>query len=115
MLYFVDGEMHICKGDKKTIGGEQREEERIFTQQTISLPAQDQKLELYLYSDGFQDQFGGEKRKKFSPQQFRELLSQIHQESVHTQEYTLLHTITNWRNESQERQTDDMLVWGMRI
>jgi hypothetical protein len=68
-----------------------------------------------LYSDGFQDQFGGEHNKKFSPQRMRDLFKQIHTLQMAEQEYTLLHTITQWRNEGKERQTDDILVWGTRL
>ncbi|TAE10886.1 MAG: hypothetical protein EAZ95_14240 [Bacteroidetes bacterium] len=115
LVYFLQGEMQTIRGDKISIGGEQREQERIFTKNIINLPTNGEKLTFYLYSDGFQDQFGGANNKKFSPQRMRDLFQQIHTLPMAEQEYTLLHTITQWRNEGQERQTDDILVWGTRL
>jgi serine phosphatase RsbU (regulator of sigma subunit) len=115
LVYFVNNQMQIIKGDKKAIGGEQREEERIFTKNTISLPAHHEPFTFYLHTDGFPDQFGGIENKKFGIQRMRELLASIQGQSMSEQEYTLLHTITQWKNDGRERQTDDILVWGVKV
>jgi|GEM_PF-1450903 len=119
LIYFCQNEMHVVKGDKKPIGGEQREEERFFTKNTIALykTETNNHLEFYLYSDGYQDQFGGNgaETKKFSPQRFRNLLTEIHTKDMDTQEDILKQTIAVWRTEGRERQTDDILVWGVRL
>ena len=61
------------------IGGLQREKERRFTKQTIPL---EEGMQLYLFSDGFQDQFGGKDRQKYMRKNFKELLYKVHQSNM---------------------------------
>lgn len=75
-LYFVqNSEMKIIKGDKFSIGGHQRETERIFTKHQVKI---DSETMCYLFSDGFQNQFGGKQKRKFMTKNFCNLLFQIH-------------------------------------
>ncbi|HAS47642.1 MAG TPA: hypothetical protein DCS93_44605, partial [Microscillaceae bacterium] len=55
LIYFQEEEMHQVKGDLYSIGGEQREIERMFTNHTIDIS---RPTTFYLFSDGYQDQFG---------------------------------------------------------
>jgi serine phosphatase RsbU (regulator of sigma subunit)/Tfp pilus assembly protein PilF len=68
---------------------------------------------LYLYSDGYADQFGGPKNIKFLMQNFRELLLTVHHHSCHQQKDVLQFTIEEYKGEN--KQVDDMLVMGVRI
>ena len=68
---------------------------------------------LYLYSDGYADQFGGPKNIKFLMQNFRYLLMDIHEQSCTEQNTTLQNTIDKYRGD--RKQVDDMLVLGVRI
>lgn len=68
---------------------------------------------LYLYSDGYADQFGGPKNIKFLMQNFRELLLSIHKMNCPQQESTLQTTIEEYKGD--RKQVDDMLVLGVRI
>lgn len=116
-LYYVQNqEFHEIKADKRSIGGRQGEEERIFTKHTISLsqPTKNQqKTTIYLCSDGFQDQFGGEHGKKFMVKRFRELLSQVAHLSMDEQKERLDNTFNSWKGD--EAQVDDVLIFGMRL
>lgn len=67
----------------------------------------------YLFSDGYVDQFGGEKDKKFMIKNFRELLSSSHMKKMETQGVIVKETIEEWMRE--EEQVDDMLVFGFRL
>ena len=67
---------------------------------------------VYLFSDGYADQFGGPKRKKFMYRNFAELLLTIHDQSMDEQKKTLDSTIENWRGGME--QIDDILVLGFR-
>lgn len=68
---------------------------------------------IYLFTDGYADQFGGEKGKKFKYKQLNELLKNISQINLETQKHALDTTIENWRNNLE--QVDDILVIGFKI
>ena len=68
---------------------------------------------IYLYSDGFEDQFGGEKDKKFSRKRFRELLLEIHGQKMSEQKRMLQHSLEDWMNGGE--QVDDITVMGIRF
>jgi len=67
---------------------------------------------IYLFSDGFADQFGGKDGKKFKYRPFRDLLIQISELPVHEQKNQLQQTFNSWK--SNLRQLDDVLVFGFR-
>ena len=70
---------------------------------------------VYCASDGYPDQFGGPKGRKFMRKRFRELLAELAMMSVDEQERKLRDQIEAWRAESNEDQVDDILVCGVRI
>lgn len=68
---------------------------------------------LYLSSDGFHDQFGGEKGKKFMVKRFRELLLTNCNQSMSVQREILEKTFEEWKGDI--KQIDDVTVLGIRI
>ncbi len=68
---------------------------------------------LYLYSDGFQDQFGGPKGKKFYRKNLIKLLSNSSEESMIKQRSTILNIYEGWKG--NEMQMDDITVVGIRL
>ena len=68
---------------------------------------------IYIFSDGYADQYGGKNNQKLFYQPFRELLVEIHQLSMEKQKKKLEKVIADWKGERE--QTDDMLVIGVRI
>lgn len=68
---------------------------------------------VYIFSDGFVDQFGGDKGKKFMSKNFKRLLLSICAKPMKTQGEILDKTIKEWRGEID--QIDDILVMGFRI
>ncbi|RLD71684.1 MAG: hypothetical protein DRJ29_08015 [Bacteroidetes bacterium] len=86
------------------------EEMRPFKTQKIQLELGDQ---LYLFSDGFADQFGGDKRKKFKYSRFRELITEHADLSMPRQQQVLSDTIREWQGKYE--QIDDMVIVGIRI
>ena len=70
---------------------------------------------LYLFSDGFADQFGGTNHKKFQSKRFKSLLTGIHKRPMAEQGDILFEEIEKWREENGEDQTDDILVIGITI
>jgi len=111
-VYIKQGELTEVKADKMPIGGEQKEEERIFSKHTILLDAS---TTVYLFSDGFQDQFGGEQKRKFMLSRMRTLFLEIHQLPFDNQRDTLEDTIVKWCQTGKEKQIDDILVIGLKV
>jgi hypothetical protein len=73
-----------------------------------------------MFSDGYADQFGGEKRKKFLSKNLKNLLLEIHSKDLNIQKQILETTIENWKafpsdNNQFYEQTDDILVVGIKL
>jgi serine phosphatase RsbU (regulator of sigma subunit) len=119
-LYYVQyNQMHEIKADKKTIGGQQnnKEIERIFTKHHVALKLKDsnQPSIFYLTTDGFQDQFGGVNNRKFMTKKLKELLLEISEKPMATQKQILDTTLENWIAAANEKQTDDITIFGIKI
>ncbi len=84
--------------------------ENVFETQNISYQKDDM---LYLFSDGYADQFGGPKGKKFMRKRFYKTLSEISDKDITEQKLILENTINDWMK--QENQIDDILVTGIRL
>ncbi len=68
---------------------------------------------LYMFSDGFPDQFGGPDGKKFKYRPFKQLLLDIHKRNMDEQHTILSNTINNWMGDNE--QIDDILILGFKI
>ncbi|MCI5058736.1 MAG: SpoIIE family protein phosphatase [Flavobacteriales bacterium] len=68
---------------------------------------------VYLFSDGFMDQFGGASGKKYGLKRFKELLLQVEPEHMHVQKEMIAKAFASWMNEYN--QVDDVSVLGIRI
>ncbi len=68
---------------------------------------------IYLYTDGYADQFGGPKGKKFKYKQLNELLMAIHQKPMIEQKDKLTQVFKDWKGELE--QIDDVCVFGLKV
>ncbi len=82
-----------------------------FKNNEIQLQKKDK---IYMFSDGYPDQFGGEKGMKFKKNKFKELLITIQTKKFAEQKIVLNQTIKKWKNNKYE-QTDDILIVGIEI
>jgi serine phosphatase RsbU (regulator of sigma subunit) len=108
-------EVTMIRGEILPVGGVQIEDERDFNNHTILL-AQNTKIRdsiFYIYSDGYQDQFGGEQDRKFTPRRLRELIFSIYEKDITEQKQILNDTIDSWI--SGRQQLDDILIIGFKI
>jgi len=103
-----DYELYVTKGDKQPIGVNWEEKE--FTNHVIKLQEQDS---FYIFSDGFVDQFGGAKRKKFKTRNFKKLLLSVQSESMENQGKLIEEAFDTWRGNNE--QIDDVCVIGVRV
>ncbi|MBL4654994.1 MAG: SpoIIE family protein phosphatase [Bacteroidia bacterium] len=98
------------KSNKFSIGGYQKEDTRLFTNHEIKLQKGDS---IYLFSDGYPDQFGGPKDKKYSTRRFKELLISIQELTMQDQKEKMDKEIMEWMDTSE--QIDDILIIGIRV
>ena len=68
---------------------------------------------VYLFSDRYPDQFGGDKEKKFKYKRFKELLLSIHRKPMQEQRQILDKTIEKWKGNLE--QIDDICVIGVAV
>jgi serine phosphatase RsbU (regulator of sigma subunit) len=97
------------KGDKMPIGYHIKKDE-LFSRHDIDLQVGDR---LYMYSDGYVDQFGGQDGRKFMSKNFKSLLVETRNLSMPEQKIHLNQTIEKWMGKRE--QIDDILVFGIEI
>lgn len=110
-LYILNkGELQEIKGDKYSIGGITTADEKPFSKTSLELEAGSC---IYLFSDGYVDQFGGTSGKKFMTKNFKELLLKIHSLPMEQQSIEIESTLSSWQGNKE--QVDDVLVIGIQI
>jgi len=110
-LYFhSNNELQTVKGNKASVGETIGQSVIDFTTHQLSYEPGDA---IYLFSDGFPDQFGGSRNKKFSSARFHELIKGMTDKKMAEQETLLDTSLTDWIGEVS--QIDDILVIGMRL
>ena len=108
LYLFRNNELIEYKADRQPIGLYRKE--RPFKNHEIQLEKNDQ---LYIFSDGFIDQFGGDKNKKFMKKNFKNLLTEIQNENMDIQNKILEDEFKKWKGTIN--QIDDVLVIGVKI
>ena len=109
VLIISNGEMKELKPDRQPVG--------FHTGAQIPFTHHELKLEkgdaIYLFSDGYPDQFGGPKDKKFMMKNFKKLLLSIQDKTMNEQKSILETTLAEWKGDTE--QVDDILVMGVRF
>lgn len=109
-LYIIqNNQLEIIKPNRNSAGSTQ-ESNKVFSKKTVKIKKGSM---IYMSTDGYQDQFGGPKDKKFMKRNFYEFLSSIDHLSTEEQEEKLEQKFQQWRG--VQAQTDDVLVMGIRL
>jgi serine phosphatase RsbU (regulator of sigma subunit) len=110
-LYYVHkGELFEIKADKLPIGVNIDGVVDVFTDHKIPLVPGDA---VYIFSDGYADQFGGPLNKKFKYNQLKDVILSVQDKTMPEQRDILEKTIRDWQGE--EEQVDDILVMGVQV
>jgi serine phosphatase RsbU (regulator of sigma subunit) len=110
LYIFRNKELIILNADKQPITASTESEPKPFTNQFFELRKGDA---IYLFTDGYADQFGGEQEKKFMYKRFKETLLSIQDRSMEDQRFELYRTFQDWRGNLA--QVDDVLVIGIKV
>ena len=108
LWYITEGKLKEIKANKQPIG--YTDDPKPFTNHTVSLNSGDM---IYLFTDGFADQFGGEKGKKFKYKQLEEKLLAISNKELIEQKEILHQVFTDWKGNLE--QVDDVTVIGIKL
>ncbi len=109
-LYLIrDMSITEIKGNRFSVGLMEDLIEEKFVNHSVQLEKNDM---IYMFSDGYPDQFGGEAGKKFKFRRFRHLLLNIHTHPAREQHNLLQQSITQWMGNHE--QVDDILVIGVK-
>jgi len=103
-----DGELLETKADKQPIG--KFDKQTPYTTHTFELEKGDS---IYIFSDGYADQFGGDRGKKFKSKSFKELLLSIQDKPMNEQKEIIDNTFEVWKGDLE--QIDDVCIIGVRI
>lgn len=114
-LYLVrDGELHIYPADRIPLSCEYHTAK--YTNHIVPYQLGDC---IYMFSDGYQDQFGGAEGKKIMSKNFKQLIRSISSENMQKQKRILTENFASWlfhkNSMGHNEQTDDVLVVGIRI
>lgn len=105
-----DGVIGEVKADKQPVSGSTDEIKKPFTNHVLQFKKSDL---IYLFTDGYADQFGGPKGKKFKYKPFQELLLRNSKLPMHEQKIALEKAFSDWKGDLE--QIDDVLVIGIRM
>jgi ligand-binding sensor domain-containing protein/serine phosphatase RsbU (regulator of sigma subunit) len=103
-------ELEKYDGNKFPVGGAQLDAERVFI--TRQIKSQRHAM-AYMFSDGYADQFGGERGKKYMVKRFHDLLMTIHHLPAEEQRMALKKSFEDWKDKHE--QVDDVLIVGIEI
>ena len=110
-LYLIsDGKLTIVKADPMPIGNHSFTVNKEFTKHVIDFKTGDS---FYIFSDGYADQFGGPKGKKYLYKRMQELFLTHHHLSPEEQRKRIVQEFYDWKG--REEQVDDVLVIGVKL
>jgi len=110
VLIIRNGELFELKPDKMPIGIHAVKVDKEFSNKDFDLQSNDT---LYLFTDGYIDQFGGSDGLKFRQKPFRELLLNIADKSMNKQKEMLANNMEKWQGDRP--QLDDMMIMGIKF
>ncbi|MBK9175679.1 MAG: serine/threonine-protein phosphatase [Flavobacteriales bacterium] len=110
-LYWLhDGQLSVINGDRRPVGGAHQELDRKYTCHKLAYSPGDR---IYLFSDGYVDQFGGPERQRFMAARLHQLIETNKTESMERQAALLEQAFLDWKG--AEEQVDDVCMLGIAV
>jgi serine phosphatase RsbU (regulator of sigma subunit) len=110
MIVYKNGEQLYIKGSRSSVGGHYDKDDKVFRNEGIQLSKGDI---IYMFSDGYPDQFGGPMSKKFKMVRLKNLLRDIHNKPMEEQYEYIKSTFNLWKENLE--QVDDVLFMGIKL
>lgn len=111
IVFFQGNTLHTVRGTKRSVGDlDPKLRKRKFETTTAQLQTGDL---LYMYTDGYSDQFGGQNGEKMKNSRIERFLESIHKDSMDEQNLTIQEIFVQWKGDLP--QTDDVLFVGIRV
>lgn len=107
---YRNGQWMEKTANKFPVGAYVGHESNSFTNHEIPLQPNDV---IYIFTDGYADQFGGPAGKKFKYRQFQQVLASVQDKTMEEQKQMLLQRHESWRGDLE--QVDDILVIGIKV
>ncbi len=109
VILVIDGEQHYVRGNRSSVGGESVTE-KFYDDQEYHLREGDA---VYLFTDGYCDQFGGEGAKKMKISRLRTLIDEMVSLPMEEQNRMVKDFFVEWKGDNE--QVDDVLFMGLRV
>lgn len=109
LVYIQNDELLQIKGDRKSLGTDDNPEIK-FSLHTIDINTP---ISFYLFSDGYQDQFGGPDNRKFGSKRMKKYFKDYDNLSMSDQKDILFKAFTDWKG--QQSQIDDIMIIGVYL
>jgi serine phosphatase RsbU (regulator of sigma subunit) len=110
MIIYRNGEQIYVRGSRNSVGGEYEREEKVFEINEYQLSKGDK---IYMFSDGYPDQFGGPLGKKFKMVRLKNMLRDIHDKPMEEQYNYIKNNFEIWKEDTE--QVDDVLFMGIEL
>ncbi len=109
LILYKDKELQYVKGTKASIGGDPKAEKRF---ENVGFQLHEGDI-IYMFSDGYPDQFGGPRGKKFKLDRVKNMLADVCDKPMEIQHEYVSKTFGEWKGKLQ--QVDDVLFMGVRL
>lgn len=113
LLVLRKGVLEEVKATRRSVGGQWTSKRQQPEFDLHCFPIDSQPTSIYLFSDGYTDQFGGPTHQKFTSRRFKEMIVDIQHLSMADQKTFILETFNNWSK--ADKQIDDVAVLGIKI
>lgn len=110
IFYHQDGEVLEIKGDRHSVGYKESDGDFEFTEHTIDAS---QDISIYLSTDGYWDQIGGEYERSFGKKRFKALIDKIKDNTMEEQQKEFIDTLQNYQGDIDRQ--DDIAIIGIKI
>ncbi len=114
LLMVQEDQLHEIKGTRRSVGGQWKGKKDPPSFELHCFPIDEKPISIYMFTDGFTDQFGGGEDQKFTMRRFREMIGGIQHLSMQSQRDFLSDTFNDWAKGST-KQLDDVLVVGIKV